>query len=194
MTSINSTASNAYYQLLNQNSTAQTGTVTSLADALSASADDGSSSTDSSAYLMDLSPAAQAYLSSNSTATATSAAATSSTDSSTGFTLSETQQKQVDAILEKYKDAPYTQATFNQIQSDLKSAGLGTDALSAQDQIKSFNSTQVLIGYLDGSDTSTTPVQTAADEQTKATNFTQDLLSQWKNISTTTADPAAPIS
>ena len=226
MTSINTTNNSSYYQLLSQQQTAAQTTsatpTTSLADML---AENDDSSSNSSAYLMDLSPAAQAYLNNNSststadtslagmlnstsdtndtslasllsgaTNTSDSNATDDSSDTSSTFTITAAQQKTIDSILDKYKNAPYTQATFNDIQNDLKTAGLSSDELSAKDQISSFNATSVLMGYLDGSNTSATPVESSSDEQTKSTNFMQSVMSQWQSISTTASASTAAVS
>ncbi len=205
MTSINALPTSPYYQL--SDPSAGPGGATSgagadpatdaLLQALSASSSDPTADTSSSdAYLLDLSPQAQQYLNGVSDPSATSdllsglggTSATGDLLGNSSFTLTTAQQQQVSAILAKYKDAPYTQDTFNQIQNDLNSAGLGTSILSLEDQVKSFDPSQVLIDALNG----TTPDSSslgfgggAANEQSKSSSYMQSIISQWQNISTT---------
>lgn len=178
MTSI-STSLSSYYQLFGQQSSATNTTsaslTQSLADALDALSSSGSGS---GAYSLNLSPAAQALMNGGSSG--------SGTGSSTTFTLTSAQQADIKTILEKYKDAPYTQATFDSIQSDLSAAGLGAPQLSAEDQVNSFNSTDVFLSALSGNYSSlNTPSQSATSEQTKTANYMNDIISAWQSISTT---------
>ncbi len=204
----------------NSNQTASTGTssVPSLADVLST---DTNSSTDSnsnsnSAYLLDLSPEAQQYL--NSTSSSSSSSSTSSdislsdyldslsgtsttsfnssstsSNSNASFILTPQQQQKIEDILNKYKGQPMTQATYNQIQNDLNTAGLGPDQLSAKDQSSSFNATMVLLSALNGdtSDPSQTTANTQATEQTKASNYMDMIQSAWQNMNASTATDAS---
>ena len=180
MTTINNSYnSNAYYQLFGQQSAAQPASSSSLVNALTQA--DNPTTNENDAYSVDLSPQAQAYLNSQkSTSTPTTSGSASL---KANFNLTPAQQKQIDDILAKYKDAPYTQDTFKQIQSDLKAAHLDSDQLSLMDKLKSFNSTQVLIGYLNGVEAA--PVNDLSGEKDKATNYTQSIMDQWKHISTT---------
>jgi hypothetical protein len=100
------------------------------------------------------------------------------------FLLSAQQRQTIADILAKYKDAPYNQDTFNQIQDDLNAAGLGTNTLSMKDQAKSFNPLMVLVNALNGGSTSSsnTGVPGSADEQSKANNFIQGIIQQWQNL------------
>ena len=200
MSSVNNFASTGYYQLFNNSgsqssgTTAQTNVTQSLLQALSGSSN--STSTSNDAYLLSLSPQAQQYLSATSSNSSSNSgdalfnalqATQSSGTNSTGqsFLLSSKQQASITAIITKYKDAPYTQDTFNSIQNDLNAAGLGTSTLSLLDQNKSFNPAVVLINALNGgsTDSSNTGVASASDEQAKSTAYMQNIISQWKNIS-----------
>ena len=156
----------------------------SLISALAAVNGASSSNNDNSAYFLNLSPAAQLLLNHNNT---------SSTGSSNNgnFTLSSAQRTQINDILKKYKDAPFTQETFDQIQNDLQAAKLGPDQLIAQDEISSFNPTSSLINALNGNFAPlNTPATTAASEHTKTTNYMQGIITAWQQISGT----ASPVS
>ncbi|MDX2074781.1 MAG: hypothetical protein SFX19_10550 [Alphaproteobacteria bacterium] len=127
-----------------------------------------------SAYLLDLSPEAKDYL--NSTLVSSTA---------NSFTLSQSQQKQIDAILQKYKDAPYTQETFEQIQADLQQAGLSPDQLAAQQQAKDFNPTQALIDALNGKEKNADellPGNDSAQYDTQKNNFLDGVIEAFKKI------------
>jgi hypothetical protein len=132
-------------------------------------------------YLLDLSPAAQQILSG-----AASTSSSSGSSSSTQFTLTKAQQATIENIINKYKDAPFTQATFTDIENDLKAAGLSPQQLAARDEITSFNPTNVLLGDLSGNYTSiTSAATTLSNEQTKENNFLEDIAKLWKSVSTT---------
>lgn len=151
----------------------------------------------SDAVLLDLSPAAKQYLSGLSAQAATTQG---NGNTSTDFVLSAQQKEALSSILDKYKDAPYTQDTFDQIQNDLQKAGIGPDQLSAKERVSSFSATAVLVDALNGGNGSTpgsTPVSDA-DLKTKSANYMQDVIAQWKKISADyqakqSADAVAPV-
>jgi len=183
MSSINNLANyGGYYQLSGQ-SNGQSGTNGSATDALlqalNSSSASGASSTNSDAYLLNLSPQAQQYLS------GTNSALPGASGSNGSYVLSSEQQAAITDILTKYKGAPQTQDTFNKIQNDLNAAGLGASVLSLEDQAKSFNPAMVLINALNGGSTDgiNTGVTSSTDEQSKASAYMQQIISQWKNIS-----------
>jgi len=142
-----------------------------------------SSSSYSDAVLVDLSPEAQKYLSGLGSPGATINSTPAANDS---FVLSSQQKVALAAVLDTYKDAPYTQATFDQIQDDLQKAGLGPNQLSVHERVTSFSTTAALVDALNGGH-GTTPGSTVisdGDLQKKATNYIQDIATQWKKIST----------
>ena len=193
MTVINSNATNylgnGYYQLGSQQNSATPAASTTLAAALQAAEQPSGFS---SAYQLNLSSDASDYLSgllsgNSGGATSTDLTAAASTAPS-NFTLSPTEQNQLATIIEKYKDAPQTQA-FNQIQDDLKKAELDPDSLAAKAQVKNFNATSILIGFLSGT---TNPDNSLADPSTASSqydaaksNYLQKIQTMWQNISTT---------
>lgn len=203
MSAISTQLPGSYYQLNNtgagSNGANTARSVTpSLAAALSGK--QAASSSFSDAVFLDLSPAAQKYLSGlgSAAATKTQDAAGQGAD----FVLSVKQRATLNEIIDKYKDAPYTQATFDAIQDDLLQAGLGPDQLSAQDRSKSFNSTAVLIDALNGGKGELPGSVQMSEEtlKTKSANYIQNVVSQWKRISTDyaeqqeqNADAVAPI-
>jgi hypothetical protein len=131
--------------------------------------------------LVDLSPQAQSILNEFGNG------GTDNGSASNGFILSTQQQQQIKAILAKYKDAPFTQDTYNNIQADLKAAGLSPDQLSIQDEIRSFNPTKVMIDALNGIDDSSDISNFGNNpaEQANANSYMQQIFNQWQNISTT---------
>ena len=184
MSSIATPSYTGYYQLSSASTgkgttTNSAGTTTDLLlQALNGANTDTSTSADP-AYTLNLSAAAKSYLSGSSSSSATG---------NSNFILSSSQQKSISDILAKYKDAPYTQDTFNQIQDDLKAAGLGADTLKLQDKAKNFNTTEVLIGYLNGNYTPTDNGTGTDAENTKASNYIQSVIKQWQSLSSTYAD------
>ncbi len=198
MSTINANQAANYY-LLNSNGTSSsstsTGTSTTNTDpllaALSATDDSADSSTSdpsSDAYLLNLSSDAQSYLASLGTSgtTATTASGNSdSSDSSDGFILSPTQQQQLSDIIAKYKNAPYTQDTFDQMQQDIDDAGLGPDQLNAEQHMRSVNPTQMLIDALNGQSDDLSSLTDTSSDATRSSNYMNGILSQWQNISST---------
>lgn len=139
----------------------------------------GSGTAGADAYSLNLSQQAQSLLNGG------------ASSSSANFTLTSAQQTTISNILEKYKNAPFTQATFNEIQDDLQSAGVSADQLIAQDETSSFNPTDDLINALNGNYNVTTPATTASSEQTKASNYLQSIVKEWQSISTTASASSA---
>ena len=204
MSTINSTQLASYYSLNNNDTsgssstssnaanTGNTNTTALLLAALNDASAANNSSPDSSssdAFLLNLSPDAQNYLSSLSSGTSS----TGTSSASDSFTLSSTQQAQLTAIIDKYKDAPYTQATFDDLQNDLESAGLGPDQLNAEQDMNSLNPTEMLLDALNG----TTPTDqssftdVSSGNSTRASNYIDSILSQWQSVSTTYSASAA---
>ena len=180
MSTINTSISGSgYYQL--SGSTSQSGgngSIKSIAQTLLDSTSPVSAGNSSDAYLLDLSPAAQKYLNNSNSAPST-------LFSGGTFSLTKQQQQDITDILAKYKDASYTQDTFNKIQDDLKAAGLDTQRLQLVDQAKSFNSTGLLISYLNGDFSASANTADSATENAKSTAYIQGIIKQWQGASTT---------
>jgi len=180
--SVNALNSNAYYQLSNPSAgpssdgATSTNPTSALLQDLSQSENATQSAASSEAYLLDLSPSAQQYLSGGGSAN------TPLNPSTGSFTLTSQQQQAITNILAKYKNAPYNQATFNAIQNDLKAAGLDPATLARIDQAKSFNPTALLIDDLNGNGSAADAMLTP-DESTKEGNYMQHIISQWQTIS-----------
>lgn len=193
MTSISSPS--MYYQLSSlQNSTssstsgggkgnAATSPTEMLLNALQEADGNSSQKDNTDAFSLNLSPAAQMLMNNSDNQTSSSSTA------GTSFTLTKAQQADIQAILEKYKDAPATQDTFNAIQNDLEAAKLGPDQLSAQDQITSFNTLSSLLNYLNGDfNTVNSAATTLSNQQDKANNYMQSVMTLWQSISSGSPD------
>lgn len=185
MTSITSFYSGQNYALSGgssgQDKTAATGTILPAATAaLLESAQANTGSTDS-AYQINLSPQAKAYLARLSES---QSAAGSSASSSAGFALNTQQAQQIKDIVSKYKDGPLTQETFDKIQADLRTAGLGPEQLAVKDQMSGFNPTATLIAALDGSAAPAVqqPGDIMAAQQAKAENYIQKVETLWRAV------------
>ncbi len=191
MSSISTNIGNSSYYQLNGSSGNTTGqsniSVASLATSLLNPNSTSNGSTFSDAYTLDLSPAAQQYLAGNPTS-----ASSSISSANKGFVLSSKQREEVSEIIAKYKDQPFTQDTYNKIQDDLNAAGLSPQKLSMIDKATSFNPTQILVSALTGKPASNASDTSDAAQQTKSTNFMQQIMAQWKAISTTADDAATP--
>jgi hypothetical protein len=182
MSAIGTLNNGGYYQLSNPQAGVGGGTASNstnaLLQALGVSPGNPSATSPADAYLLDLSPQAQALV--NGTGSINAVNPTSSSSSS--FVLSSQQQQAIANILQKYKDSPYTQATFDQIQNDLQAAGLDPQTLSRKDQAQSFNATALFIADLNG-DGSAANAITNPNESQKASNYVQQIISEWKQIS-----------
>ena len=135
MSNINTSLySGGYYALNGSNAAPASSKSSSLTSALNGQ----NANAASDAYLLDLSPDAQKYLQTQQTA------------ANAGFNLSSEQTKTISDILQKYKDEPQTQETFNKIQDDLNAAGLSPERLSQLEKTQSFDATSILIKALNG--------------------------------------------
>ena len=194
MTSINTGMSGGYYQLnsSNSNNAGNSGQANRSGNATLAtllSATGGQQPANNSAYLLDLSPEAQKYLAGSQQSAASTYLSGGGQQS---FTLSSKQQAQIAEIIAKYKDAPFTQETYNKIQDELNARGVGANQLAMIDKATSFNPTQILVGALTGKGTQNDDAD-GSKAQAKVNNFMQQIVSQWKNISTTAGDVAEPV-
>lgn len=124
-----------YYRLPSQSSS-----VSAVASTPSDNSGEGRARA-ASAFLLSLSPQAQEYLKNI-------GLANTSQPGEATFTLSANQQEVFDAVIEKYKGRPFTQAVFEQLQDDLREAGLSADQLAQQAQVRAFNPTTALLGAL----------------------------------------------
>jgi hypothetical protein len=154
------------------------------ASALLAQVNPSSSSNgaNSDAFMLDLSPQAQQFMNGISSPANSAPANTAGA----GFTLTGAEQKQVNDIIAKYKDEPFTQATYEKIQKDLHAIGLAPDQLAMKDKIKSFNGTQMLLDALNGGTADVSSFSTSdSQENTNADAFMQQIVRQWQSVSTT---------
>lgn len=166
-------SSGGYYQMNSQQQAVTSGGASSAQSAAlkAAAAEAGFSS----AYLLDLSGDAAAYLS----------GLTSGGAETDNFTLTSAQKDTLVAILKKYAGEPQTQETFNAIQDALKQAGLDPDRMAAKDQANSFNPTTVLIDILSGTSDKeeiTNPEDLAAKQDTQKSNYIDQLITLWKSF------------
>jgi hypothetical protein len=191
MSSVNELYSGNYYQLpskTGQEAAASGSSVTSLANLLgSANSSKAGSNNSSASYLLDLSSEAKSYLNGLSSLSANKTNTSSSKES---FLLGSKQQATINSILAKYKDAPFTQETYEQIQADLEDANLSADQMAAKEQVRTINTTSMLLGLLNGNPA---PSPTASKEllQTKADNYMKSIHDQWEKISSTAGAAAA---
>lgn len=190
MSTITNTPQNAYTSLANSSTSGNSGSsATTLAEALSSltSPAKTASSPATNSYLLDLSEAAQTYLNKYGTHTNSTAKASGNEN----FLLTDAQAKQLQSIVEKYADAPYTQETFDQLQDDLEDAGLSPDILAAKDQARNVNPTQFLLDALAGK-TSISDLTNGSQQEVlkaKKENYMEKVQSMWESISTTKDEP-----
>lgn len=114
-----------------------------------------------------LSPQAQSYLS--------------------NYTLTGSQRQQLNQIVASYKDKAITQDNFNQLQADLKTAGIAPSQLAGKDLTASFNPKQALAAAFSGRAITTPGL---ASTQLKTDNYIRQIYAQWKEVSTATDDIA----
>lgn len=171
MTSI-SNLLNSLYPFTGSDSGGASSPISTLAEALDSIGNTNTSGGYSQdAYTLNLSPEAQRYLN----------------GASDNFLLSAGQKQAISSIIAQYKDAPFTQGTFVQIQKDLAGAGLGVQQLSLKDKLQNFSPTTVLLEALNDtaadSEAATASLDTAS--QNKANNYLKSIVSEWQSISTT---------
>lgn len=140
------------------------------------------------AFMLDLSPDAKEALR-ESTANINASAGFSENEAQ--FTLTRKQLATIDEILQKYKDAPFTQETYEHIQEDLEDANLSPESLMLQDKIKSFNPINILVNALSGDFTDVVGNNTDVLES-KMDNYIAMVVDTWKEISTTADDAETP--
>jgi len=190
VTSITSFYSGQNYALTGgssgQDKTASTSTILPPATAALLESAQANTSADS-AYQINLSEQAKAYLARLSE---TKAANTSNASPGEGFSLNNQQAQQIKDIVSKYKDAPLTQETFDLIQADLRTAGLGPEQLAVKEQMSSFNPTATLLAALGGEEAPALqqPAEVAAAQQTKAENYIRKVETLWRAVVNETAN------
>lgn len=126
----------------------------------------------SEAYFLDLSPAAQRYLSEAQTVPVEPG----------GYVLTEQQHDTLTGILMRHKESPYTQATFDSIQNELHEAGLSPGQLAGQSKVKRFTTTGTLIDALNGKFQTGAPQESASETEAKANQYMRAVAEQWKAI------------
>lgn len=130
-------------------------------------------------YLLNLSEEARNYLASRQTSEESSSDATS-------FVLTPAQQKTLETIITKYKDAPFTQESFNAMLDELDKVGLGPEQMAAKDQVKQMNSTALFLNALNGTSNGLTFSASNGEAQSaKANAYLDSIYDAWEGISTT---------
>lgn len=187
MTTTISSSANNYLALTGKSANTLTASPT-LADTLATT---GSTSAEN-AYTLDLSAGALAYIQQIHAAAASNPTTQGfSSDTITSFALTPAQENTLNTILAKYKDAPFTQDTFTQIQADLSAAGITENALSAQSKAHDFNPTQFFLNALTGTgtlaiDNASGLTNTTSDaDHEKFASFLKSVVAAWAKISTT---------
>lgn len=165
------------------------GRVNPAARAYSNATQAANASSGSSAYLIDLSPEAQRYLSGLNQPQA-AAAAEAQAAVNDGFVLNNQQRVALAALLERFKDEPYTQETFDKIQDALQQDDLGPNQLSARLRATSFSTTAALVDALNGGDGSTPGAKPMSDAelQSRSGQYIQFVAAEWRKVSTTADD------
>lgn len=179
-----STLLNQTYSTLTDDKKTAGNTTASLASALNGDTKSHAATpgTADVSYLLNLSDEARDYL-----ATQAKNAAAGQTDTSPaeGFALSNAQQEQLDSIIAKYKDAPFTQESFDAMLTEIEQAGLGPQTLAAKDQVRQLNTTQLFLNVMNGDNNLTFGASNNAVQKAKGEAHLQAIYDQWENISTT---------
>lgn len=155
----------------------------SLADLLNGTGQSPTSGTGLTApdtsYLVNLSEEARNYLAGQSSKP-------SGGTTGASFLLSDSQQQKLDSLIEKYKDAPFTQESFDAMLTEIELSGIGPQELSAKEQAKLVNPTALFLGALNGSGSGLAFSSANNDAlKTRADNYLQSIYDQWESISTT---------
>ncbi len=165
-------------------------TDTSLATALSnigKSSNQGTGSSTDLSYMLNLSDEAKNYLTK---LVDTQTGANQSTETQKLIALSREQERAIDAIVNKYKDEPFTEETYEAMQEELEAAGLGAMHMAAKDTMRSFSTTQLFLNVLNGSNQLTFGDSSPAAIREKAAGYMDMVYAKWEAISTTVDDGA----
>lgn len=189
MTTITNNAANSMFTSLNNNSANQSKqTGSALLDELtgSNSVQQATKTVTKGSYLLDLSPEAQAFLNTSGGSTASSGANAWKNN----FILTSKQQSEINSVIAKYKDAPFTKETYYQMEAELDDLGLSPEALAIKDKARGLNTTSMLLAALNGSgDINQSLLSNSSEQsQTKKDNYVKTLLGKWSDISTTIDD------
>ncbi|MFO1242294.1 MAG: hypothetical protein U1E36_03730 [Rickettsiales bacterium] len=102
------------------------------------------------------------------------------------FVLNIRQRNTIESVIQKYKDAPFTQDTFDAIMNDLEGEGLSPEILSAKEKALSINPVGIFLAAMGGQDTTFNPLGDVSDDaqETKSSNFMLDVVARWHEITT----------
>lgn len=142
----------------------------------------------SAAYMLDLSPEAQQYLRGLQQQPAPTVRQPAVSED--GFTLNSQQRLALASLLERFKDEPYTQETFDAIQDELDAQGIGPTQLAARYRATSFNPTASLVDALNGGNGTTPGAAPVGDAelQERSGQYMQFVISEWKKLATPADD------
>lgn len=190
MSTITNNAANTIFTSLNNSSANQSKqTGSALLDELtgSNSVQQAAKTATKGSYLLDLSPEAQAFLNTSGGSTASSSANAWKNN----FILTSKQQSEINSVIAKYKDAPFTKETYYQMEAELDDLGLSPEALAIKDKARGLNTTSMLLAALNGTggDLNQSLLGNSSEQsQTKKDNYVKTLLGKWSDISTTIDD------
>lgn len=188
MSTINTLFSGNSYQLnAEKNATANSSDSSQALQALVSQTQNPSLATNEkrASDLLDLTKEAQDYLARIST----SAAQAEKTQEVTPFILSRKDQAKLDSIITSYKDKPFTQESFDQMQQELKSAGLSADHLAAKEKMRTLSPARMFIDIMAGNDPApVVHISKDTNLQAKAERYMTDVITRWSEISTTIED------
>lgn len=187
MSSVNTLFSGNFYQLNSQEKSSTSGTGNALEQLVSSvkQATTSDQSEKAATDLLDLTAEAQAYLE----RTQATADKSEELDKVTPFILSRKDQATLNSIINKYKDAPFTQESFQQMQQELKSANVSSEQLAAKEKMRTLSPARMFIDIMAGKEI--TPVVSLADDksfQAKGERYMRDVITRWSEISTTIDD------
>lgn len=136
---------------------------------------------------IDLSPAAQNFLDFFNGAAGGLTGAVPFNDN--GIVLTDVQQAQIDAIILKFKDAPFTADTFAEIKKELAAAGLSPEQLTAQNDASALGLSDIFLRALALQDSGTTSsdllnFNTTTDADTRAA-YNRQIFAEWERLSST---------
>lgn len=107
------------------------------------------------------------------------------------FILNNSQRQTIESIIQSYKDAPFSDETYEAMMSDLEQAGLSPELLTIKEQVASINPVNIFLSAMNGEELNFDQLGELSPEiiEAKENNYMLDIVARWHSISTY-EDPA----
>jgi hypothetical protein len=168
--SITSYGNNLYSALFGGSKASQTESATT--DSVSKDIKKTATDTTKSAYLLDLSPAAQKYIREQ------------KLKKDYGFQLLPKEMTKLAEIIGEFKGTEMTTENLTKLQNKLKSSGLDIVKISAKDMVRGFNVQSTMMDALSGKKPIVSAQDRLKNQKAKTTTFFNQVVADWKQTKT----------